>query len=81
MKKDFTELAVVRQNVLNNNLAVNAIQKEVGLTGILFENEYKFVFKQISDFFEVTDRTIRECIAKNEKELERNRYEVLKVSV
>lgn len=78
MKKDFTELAVVRQNVLNNNLAVNAIQKEVGLTGILFENEYKFVFKQISDFFEVTDRTIRECIAKNEKELERNGYEVLK---
>ena len=78
MKKDFVESAVVRQNVLNNKLAVDAIQKEMGLTGVLFENEYKFIFKQITDFFEVTDRTIRECIAKNEKELERNGYEVLK---
>ena len=78
MKKDFIDSAVVRQNVLNNKLAVDAIQKEIGLTGILFENEYKFVFKQITDFFEVTDRTIRECIAKNKKELERNGYEVLK---
>ena len=78
MKKDFLESAVVRQNVLNNKLAVDAIQKEMGLTGVLFENEYKFIFKQITDFFEVTDRTIRECIAKNEKELERNGYEVIK---
>ena len=58
MKKDFVESAVVRQNVLNNKLAVEAIQKEMGLTGVLFENEYKFIFKQITDFFEVTDRNL-----------------------
>ena len=34
MKKDFVESAVVRQNVLNNKLAVEAIQKEMGLTGV-----------------------------------------------
>lgn len=78
MKKDFIDSAIVRQNVLNNSFAVTAIQKEIGLTGILFENEYKFLFKQITDFFEVTDRTIRECIARNEKELTKNGYEVLK---
>ena len=78
MKKDFIDSAIVRQNVLNNSFAVAAIQKEIGLTGILFENEYKFLFKQITDFFEVTDRTIRECIARNEKELTKNGYEVLK---
>ena len=78
MKKDFIDSAIVRQNVLNNSFAVAAIQKEIGLTGILFENEYKFLFKQITDFFEVTDRTIRECIARNEKELTQNGYEVLK---
>ena len=72
MKKDFIDSAIVRQNVLNNSFAVAAIQKEIGLTGILFENEYKFLFKQITDFFEVTDRTIRECIARNEKELTKN---------
>ena len=78
MKKDFIDSAIARQNVLNNSFAVTAIQKEIGLTGILFENEYKFLFKQITDFFEVTDRTIRECIARNEKELTKNGYEVLK---
>ena len=78
MKKDFIDSAIVRQNVLNNSFAVAAIQKEIGLSGILFENEYKFLFKQITDFFEVTDRTIRECIARNEKELTKNGYEVLK---
>ena len=40
MKKDFIDSAIVRQNVLNNSFAVAAIQKEIGLTGILFENEY-----------------------------------------
>lgn len=75
---NFVGSAVVRQNVLNNTFAVEAIQQELGLTGILFENEYKFLIKQVSDFFEVTDRTIRECITKNEKELAKNGYEVLK---
>jgi hypothetical protein len=37
-KSNFIESAVVRQNVLNNTFAVAAIQKELGLTGILFEN-------------------------------------------
>jgi hypothetical protein len=59
-------------------LAVAEIQKAVGIQGVLFENEYKFLFRQITDFFEVTERTIRECIAKNEKELSKNGYEVLK---
>lgn len=78
MKKDFIESAVVRQNVLNNKFAMEAIQNTLGLTGVLFESEYKFLLKQVSDFFEVTDRTIRDCIAKNENELAKNGYEVLK---
>jgi hypothetical protein len=31
-----------------------------------------------NNLFEVTKRTIRECIAKNKKELSKNGYEVLK---
>jgi hypothetical protein len=50
-------------------LAVLEIQMAVGIKGVLFENEYKFLFWEITDFFEVAERTIRECIAKNEKEL------------
>jgi hypothetical protein len=78
MPKDLTNTASSRQNILNNSLAVAEIQKVVGIKGVLFENEYKFIMKQVSDFFEVTERTIRECITKNEKELTKNGYEILK---
>jgi hypothetical protein len=77
MTKDLTNTAVSRQNVLNNSLAVAEIQKIVGLKGVLFENEYKFLKRQIADFFEVTERTIDNCLEKNEKELSKNGYEVL----
>jgi len=76
--KDLTNTAITRQNILNNKFAVAEIQKVVGIEGVLFENEYRFVFKQISDFLEVPERTLRECIAKNEKEISKNGYEVLK---
>ena len=75
--KDLTNTAVSRQNILNNSLAVAEIQKAVGIKGVLFENEYKFLKRQIADFFEVTERTIDNCLEKNEKELSKNGYEVL----
>jgi len=68
---------VSRQNILNNSLAVNEIQKAVGVKGILFESEYKFLKRQIADFFEVTERTIDNYLEKYEKELSKNGYEVL----
>jgi len=77
MTKNLTNTAVSRQNILNNSLAVAEIQKVVGLKGVLFENEYKFLKRQIADFFEVTERTIENCLEKNEKELSKNGYEVL----
>ena len=54
------------------------IQKAVGIKGILFENEYKFLKREIAAFFEVTERTIDNCLERNEKELSKNGYEVLK---
>jgi len=78
MTKDLTNTAVSRQNILNNSFAVAEIQKVVGIKGTLFENEYKFLKRQVADFFEVTERTIENCLIKNEKELLKNGYEVLK---
>jgi hypothetical protein len=78
MAKDLTGTAVTRQNILNNSMAIAEIQKVVGIKGILFENEYKFLKRQIADFFDVTERTIDNCLEKNEKELAKNGYEVLK---
>ncbi len=78
MPKELTNSSVSRQNILNNSLAVNEIQKAVGVKGILFESEYKFLKRQIADFFEVTERTIDNYLEKYEKELSKNGYEVLK---
>ena len=73
-----TNSVVVRQNILNNTYAVEEIQKAVGVKGVLFEQSYRFVKKQLAVFYGVTERTIENCLEKNDKELLRNGYEVLK---
>lgn len=78
INKDLTNSAVIRQNVLNNKFAVDEIQKTIGVSGVLFEQSYRFIKKQVAEFYEVTERTIEACLEKNDKELSRNGYEVLK---
>lgn len=78
MSKNLTTSGIARQNVLNNPYALQEIQKAVGMEGILFENEYRFTKKQLAQFFEVSERTINQCLAKNESELAKNGYGVLK---
>jgi hypothetical protein len=66
-----------RKNILNNPFAVEFVQKEVGLKGILFEKEYKYTLEQVATFFEVDLRTLRIYLAKYRKELEQNGYEIV----
>ena len=40
-----TVLNFERQNVLNNRYAVDALQENLGFTGMLFEGEYRFTKK------------------------------------
>ena len=75
--KDLTTSEIARQNVLNNQYALDEVQKAVGLRGILFEGELKFTKQQLASFFEVSDRTINSCLTRNEKELRDNGYEVI----
>ena len=58
MVKDLTSSKTDRQNILNNQYAIEEIKKAVGLEGILFEEEFKFIKDQVSSFFEVDPRTI-----------------------
>ena len=46
MAKDLTSSEIDRQNILNNQYAIEEIRKAVGLEGILFENEFKFIKDQ-----------------------------------
>ncbi|MCB5259785.1 MAG: DNA-binding protein [Candidatus Cloacimonetes bacterium] len=78
MAKDLTNSTVDRQNILNNQYAINEIQKAVKLQGILFEGKLVFLIDHIADFFEVTTRTIKNYISNFETELKNNGYEVLR---
>lgn len=77
MAKDLTSSGVARQNILNNNYALQEIQKAVGLRGVLFGGEYKFIKKQIAAFFEVDERTISRCLQNNGDELSKNGYALI----
>ncbi len=78
MAKELTNSIIDRQNILNNQFAVNEIQKAVNIAGIVFEGRMIFFKEQVADFFEVTTRTIENYLKQFEEELTKNGYEVLR---
>jgi len=78
MKKDLTNSAVDRQNVLNNPYALAEIERAAGVQGIPFEGKTVVLKEQVAAFFEVTLRTVENYLEQNATELARNGYEVLK---
>ena len=78
MAKDLTNSSVDRQNILNNQYAINEIEKAVKLQGFIFDGKLVFLRDQVADFFEVTHRTIDKYVKKHDSELTHNGYEVLR---
>jgi hypothetical protein len=78
MINNLTKSAVDRQNILNNPEFLENIQTFLGITGMLYENEYRFTTAQIADFYEVSTKTVKRHIETSEKELIHNGYCVLK---
>ena len=78
MAKDLTTSRIDRQNILNNELAVQEIQKHTGAEGILWEGEIFFTRDVVASFFEVDLRTISRYVEQYNEELEQNGYEVLR---
>jgi len=76
--KDLTNSTVARQNILNNNYAIEEIQNAVGIEGIVFDNQFRFLKSQIASFFEIDERTVERYLETHEKELKVNGYEVLR---
>jgi hypothetical protein len=76
--KDLTISAIDRQNILNNNKAVENIQTYLGVTGMFFEGEYKFTRQQIAEFYGIDISTIDRYLSQNEEELKHNGYKNLK---
>lgn len=75
--KKLPDSEVDRRNILNNDYAIAAIQEQVGISGVHFENEFKFTVRQVAQFYEVESRTIERYIVSEADELRANGYEVL----
>lgn len=78
MTINLTDSAIDRQNILNNPEFIENIQRFLGINGMLYDGEYRFTTAQISDFYDVSVKTIRRYIEASEKELVHNGYCVLK---
>lgn len=78
MNKDLTNSPVDRQNILNNNYALNEVEKAVGIQGIPFEGGLVVLKEQVADFLEVTTRTIDNYLERFGDELAQNGYEVIR---
>ena len=78
MAKDLTSSKIDRQNILNNELALNDIQAQTGIQGIFFENKIRFTKSMVASFFDVDVRTIERCVSDNLDEITNNGYELIK---
>ena len=58
MAKDLTASRIDRQNILNNEIAVEEIQTKSGVEGILWEGKIYITREMTANFFEVDIRTI-----------------------
>lgn len=76
-EKNLTSSQVARQTILNNVYALKDIQNEIGLQGVIFKNEFKFIKKHVAEFFGVEERTITYYLNSHSEELIDNGYEVL----
>lgn len=78
MKRDLTQSAIDRQNILINSQAIEIISSKLGFNGLLYNEEYKFTTKMVAEFYEVDVRTVKRYVENFEDELGHNGYVVIK---
>jgi hypothetical protein len=71
---DLTVSNIERQNVLNNNYALQAIQENLDVNGLRFHDQLLFTTKMVADFYGVDDRTIKRYVQEHGDELRANGY-------
>lgn len=71
---DLTVSDIERQNVLNNDYALQAIQDNLDVNALRFHDRLLFTTKMVADFYEVDERTIKRYIQEHGDELRSNGY-------
>lgn len=77
MNKDLTISRIDRQNILNNEMAIEEIQDKSGIEGISWEGKIYLTREAVAAFFEVDIATINRYIEQYNEELTENGYVVL----
>lgn len=78
MAKDLTSSTVSRQNILNNNYALEQIESNLSLGAIYWHDEAVFTKVQVAELLEIDERTIDRYLESNKEELTKNGYRVIK---
>lgn len=78
MTKDLTTSQIDRQNILNNELAVDEVQQTLNIKTVFWDGKCYFTKELLAEYFEVDIRTVERYISSNFAELSANGYEVLK---
>lgn len=78
MKRELTSSRIDRQNILNNDYALQKIQEGLDLVGMAYEGDFYLTKRQVADLYDVSDSTIERYVADNREELEHNGYLLLR---
>ncbi len=78
MQRDLTNSRLDRQNILNNEIAIQEIQEKSEIEGILWNGSLYLTKEAVASFFDVDIRTISRYIDQYNDELSQNGYSVLK---
>lgn len=78
MSKELTVSNIERQNIPNNRLAIEAVAEQLSISGMLFEDEYRFTKSMVAAYYEVDERTLERYIEKYSSELSHNGYILFK---
>lgn len=78
MAKDLTTSQIDRQNVLNNQYALQAIQDNLDIRFLNFKGTLYVTRQMAADFYGVDVRTITNCLNANEDELTFNGYRIIR---
>ncbi len=78
MARNLTSSRIDRQNILNNELALQEIKESANIQGIYFEGKLCFTKNMVSSFFGIDSRTIERYVSDYADELLKNGYEILR---
>ena len=78
MHTDLTTSLIARENILNNPFALTKLEKNLALSGIIFEGETVFTKQQVAQILEIDERTVDRYITTYGDELRKNGYQIIR---